>query len=133
MRCVYARPSSACLWEGNGQYRVAALHGASAWLAEERRPGTVIRPSAPTGLGRIAATRQTADVQAEKGYLDAPPGFSTSGIAIHGGARTELGVPMLKDDDLVGAIVIYRQEVRPGWLLAALTTATVHHHQNGEK
>ncbi len=30
-----------------------------------------------------------------------------------GGARTLLGVPMLKDDELVGAIVIYRQEVRP--------------------
>ena len=30
-----------------------------------------------------------------------------------GGYRTVLDVPMLKDDDLVGAIVIYRQEVRP--------------------
>ena len=29
-----------------------------------------------------------------------------------GGARTQLAVPMLKDDGLVGAIVIYRQEVR---------------------
>src|SRR5262249_48154880 len=30
-----------------------------------------------------------------------------------GGARSLIAVPMLKDDDLVGAIVIYRQEVRP--------------------
>ena len=30
-----------------------------------------------------------------------------------GGARTALGVPMLKEDELVGAIAIYRQEVRP--------------------
>ena len=30
-----------------------------------------------------------------------------------GGVRTLLGVPMLKDDELIGAIVIYRQEVRP--------------------
>ena len=29
------------------------------------------------------------------------------------GARTMLLVPMLKEDELVGAIVIYRQEVRP--------------------
>ena len=30
-----------------------------------------------------------------------------------GGARTLLVVPMLKDDELIGAIIIYRQEVRP--------------------
>src|SRR5271170_1606448 len=30
-----------------------------------------------------------------------------------GGARTIVSVPMLKDNDLVGAIIIYRQEVRP--------------------
>ncbi len=30
-----------------------------------------------------------------------------------GGARSQIAVPMLKDDKLVGAIVIYRQEVRP--------------------
>ena len=34
-------------------------------------------------------------------------------IAKLGGARTLLVVPMLKDDELIGAIVIYRQEVRP--------------------
>ena len=104
------------LWEGDGKYRVAALHGAPPRLAEERRPGTVIRPAHPTGLARVASTRQTAhvaDVQAEKNYFDAPPGFSPSGIAIHGGARTELAVPMLKENDLIGTIVIYRTEVRP--------------------
>jgi len=31
----------------------------------------------------------------------------------HGGIRTLLAVPMLKEDHLIGAIVIYRQEVRP--------------------
>jgi two-component system, NtrC family, sensor kinase len=30
-----------------------------------------------------------------------------------GGARSTIAVPMLKDNELVGAIVIYRQEVRP--------------------
>src|SRR5262249_38984779 len=37
---------------------------------------------------------------------------STAPPAKLGGARTQLAVPMLKDDGLVGAIVIYRQEVR---------------------
>ena len=34
-------------------------------------------------------------------------------LAEHGGARTQVIVPMLKDDAPIGAIVIYRQEVRP--------------------
>ena len=29
------------------------------------------------------------------------------------GARSFLAVPMLKEDELIGAIIIYRQEVRP--------------------
>ena len=33
--------------------------------------------------------------------------------AKHGGARTLIAVPILKDGELVGAIIIYRQEVRP--------------------
>ena len=99
------------LWEGQGQYRVAALHGASARLAQERRPGTIIRPPPSTGIGRVASTRQVAhvpDVSVDKNYVDPAPGYSPAGIVIHAGARTELAVPMLKDDDLVGTIVIYR-------------------------
>ena len=30
-----------------------------------------------------------------------------------GGVRTLLSVPMLKEEELIGAIIIYRQEVRP--------------------
>jgi GAF domain-containing protein len=36
-----------------------------------------------------------------------------SPAAKYGGARSIVGVPMLKDNEVVGAIVIYRQEVRP--------------------
>src|SRR5262249_43432121 len=77
------------------------------------------RCSAPTpriALARAAATKQTvqiADVQAEPGYLDPPPGFSGPQIVTLGGARTVVAVPMLKENELVGAIAIYRQEVRP--------------------
>jgi GAF domain-containing protein/anti-sigma regulatory factor (Ser/Thr protein kinase) len=104
------------LWEGDGKYRVGALHGASPRLAEERRPGTVIRPAPSTVLTRIAETKHTAqenDIQAKAAYVDPPPGYMAAGIALHGGARTELGVPMLKDDKLIGALVVYRREVRP--------------------
>ena len=48
---------------------------------------------------------------AEQAYIDRDP-FAVQGVEL-GGIRTILAVPMLKDDQLVGAIVIYRQEVRP--------------------
>src|SRR5215813_10183453 len=86
-RLCQAKLGMLYLWEGEGQYRVAALHGAPPRLAEERRPGTVVRPAPNSGLGRIAQMKRTvhiADVRA----IDVPPGFTPSGIAIYGGART---------------------------------------------
>jgi len=56
-------------------------------------------------------TVHIADVLAEK--IDVPQGFTPSGIAIYGGARTALVAPMLKEDQLIGVMAIYRQEVRP--------------------
>src|SRR5262245_47962370 len=103
------------LWEGEGQYSVAALHGAPPRLAKERRRGVVIRPAPGSALGRIARTKHAvhiADSRAEKHYIDVPPTFTPPGITIYGGARTQLGVPMLKEDQLIGVIAIYRQEVR---------------------
>jgi GAF domain-containing protein len=62
------------------------------------------------------ATRQPvqiADILAGPEYLNAPAGYTGVEFARLSGARTVLGVPMLKDNELVGAITIYRQEVRP--------------------
>jgi GAF domain-containing protein len=104
------------LWEGEGQYSVAALYGAPPRLAEERRRGVIIRPPPGSALGRVAQTKHTvhiADSRAEKDYINVPPTFTPPGIRIYGGARTQLSVPMLKEDQLIGVIAIYRQEVRP--------------------
>ena len=60
------------------------------------------------------ATRQLqhiADITAEPAYLQRDP--ATVAIAEKAGARSMLLVPMLKESELIGAIVIYRQEVRP--------------------
>jgi PAS domain S-box-containing protein len=100
----------------NGTFRTRALCGVPPALAEERQRNPVIRPSPKTGVGRVLRTKQTvhiADVLAEPEYIDVPAGFTKPGIVQFGGARTELAVPMLKDDELVGTIVIYRTEVRP--------------------
>jgi GAF domain-containing protein/CheY-like chemotaxis protein len=96
--------------------RAVALHGAPRSFAEERQLDPLFRPPPQTTMGRAIATKrpvQIADVLAEPAYFDAPPGFSRPQIAKLGGARTVLAVPMLKEDELLGIILIYRQEVRP--------------------
>jgi two-component system, NtrC family, sensor kinase len=85
-------------------------------LAEARRREPVIRPAPKTALGRAVAIKRTVqigDAQAEPGYFDVPPGLSGPQMARLAGARTIIAVPMLKKNELIGAIVIYRQEVRP--------------------
>src|SRR5439155_7851589 len=71
-------------------------------------------PGPDTGLGRIATTRQVvhiADIIAETGRVERDPLRIATAQILQ--ARTLLAVPMLKEKELVGAIVIYRQEVRP--------------------
>jgi two-component system, NtrC family, sensor kinase len=65
-------------------------------------------------LGRVAMTKrpvQIADVLVDQSYIERFPGILA--VAELGGARTLLQVPMLKENELVGTIGIYRQEVRP--------------------
>jgi signal transduction histidine kinase len=104
------------LSEGDG-FRLAAMRNAPPAYAELRRREPVMRrPNPRTAIGRAAATKQTvqiADVQAEPGYFDPLPGFSGTQMPALTGARTIVAVPMLKDDSLIGVIIIYRQEVRP--------------------
>jgi class 3 adenylate cyclase/putative methionine-R-sulfoxide reductase with GAF domain len=98
-------------------FRVAAMSNAPPAYAELRRREPVLRrPNPRTAIGRAAATKQTvqiADVEAEPGYFDPLPGFGGTQMPALTGARTIVAVPMLKDDSLIGVIIIYRQEVRP--------------------
>ena len=69
-------------------------------------------PTAP--LGRVAQSRkplQIADLRDDQTYLDGHP-LTITAVDI-AGIYTLAVVPMLKEDELVGAIAIYRKEVRP--------------------
>src|SRR5262249_13377065 len=82
--------------------------------SEFRRRQSVVQSRGDDPLGRLVATKQmqhTADIRAEPAYLARDPEFVP--LADVAGARTLLTVPMLKEGVLVGAITIYRQEVRP--------------------
>src|SRR5215472_13027845 len=97
----------------DGAWRAVAMLGVPPAFAEFWQRGPQ-RPGPRTGLGRIAATRQTVhfvDVTTEPDYVEGEPVFLAA-IKL-GGFRTAVGVPMLKDENLIGAIFFYRQEVRP--------------------
>ena len=51
------------------------------------------------------------DLRETRAYLDRDP-VVVAGVEV-AGIRTMFAVPMLKDNELVGVIAIYRQEVRP--------------------
>ena len=68
-----------------------------------RRPGTGLAAYCKPSSWRRSPTSPSA------AYADAEPRSSQESL----GVRTQLTVPMLKDDEVVGAIGIYRQEVRP--------------------
>jgi signal transduction histidine kinase len=91
----------------NGEFHPAALLNVPSELAEFVRNRGSFLPPPGTPLDRLLQTREvtyTGDETAEPNP-GAPARF--------GGARSLLGVPMLKENELIGAIIIYRQEVRP--------------------
>jgi two-component system, NtrC family, sensor kinase len=97
----------------NGAYTAVATLGVTPAYAQYLNRGP-IRPGPTTGLGRVASTRQTihiVDTHTEQAYADREP-FRVATAEL-GGARSLLNVPMLKEGNLIGAIGVYRQEVRP--------------------
>jgi GAF domain-containing protein/CheY-like chemotaxis protein len=101
------------LWEGDA-FRVCGLHNVPPALAEFTQRGP-LRPGPDVPLGRAARTRQVvqcADITQEPFYIEQRDPVAVAGAEL-GGYRTVLAVPMLKETELIGAIVIFRQEVRP--------------------
>jgi PAS domain S-box-containing protein len=112
MRICAANFGHLLLYDGEA-FTAAALHNSPPLYAEHWKRGPV-RLGPKTGVGRMVATKQVVhipDISAETAYAERDPiRVITVELA---GARTFLAVPMLKDQNLIGAIVIYRQEVRP--------------------
>ena len=101
------------LSEGDG-FRTVATHDVPHPFAEKRAREPLFSVPAGSPMGRVKRTRQVAhlaDITTEQGYVEGDRPLRD--LAELGGARTLAAVPMLKDNRLIGAIVIYRQEVRP--------------------
>ena len=100
------------LCEGDA-LRIVAMHNSPPEWTEYRRQNPVLRPGPHTGLGRVMRTKQTVhieDIMADQSGRNDPLRIAFAKLV---GARTFLAVPMLKDDGLVGMIVIYRLQLCP--------------------
>jgi signal transduction histidine kinase len=112
LRICEAKFGNLLLFDGKG-FTAAELHNAPASYARLYADGPLV-PGPNTGLRRIVDTKQVVhidDIMAESGGVEHDPLRIATAQILQ--ARTFLAVPMLKERELVGAIVIYRQEVRP--------------------
>ena len=101
------------LWLREGDsVRIAATHGAPLEYANHLRREPVVRPDPKLTMGQIFSTKQAVQVPDIRAIPAHGSNMRTATIEL-AGARTLLGVPMLKDNEVIGVLGIYRQEVRP--------------------
>src|SRR5690349_2971555 len=96
-----------------GAMRAVAEIGVPAAFAEYRR-NNLHTGGATTPADVVRATKRPAhvhDARDSDAYRQGNPN-AVAGVEL-GGARTVLYVPMLRNDDIVGVINVYRQEVKP--------------------
>jgi signal transduction histidine kinase len=101
----------------DGGFRLVALYNvptAYVELVRGDRRDPVVYPAPDSPLERVARTKQpvaVADYRNEPAYLrGAKPATRFADVT---GARSVLGVPMVKEGELIGVITIFRQVVRP--------------------
>jgi GAF domain-containing protein len=105
--------ASLLLSEGD-RFRRVSLYNAPPAFAEHLRRTPMVRPHPESALGRTALTKQVVqinDTKTSPAYLERDP-TAVAGAEL-AGYRTVLAVPMLKENALVGVIVVFRQEIRP--------------------
>jgi signal transduction histidine kinase/DNA-binding response OmpR family regulator/putative methionine-R-sulfoxide reductase with GAF domain len=96
-------------------FRAVAVHGPPTSYVEWYRREPVFDPAEipHTPLARVAGSKailHILDLREDQSYLKHNPRIVA--LVESAGARTILGVPMLKEDELIGSIFIYRLEVR---------------------
>src|SRR6267154_471197 len=96
-----------------GRFRPVAFYNTPDVYAASLAP-TPFQPHPQSGLGTVARTHQLVhieDIRTLPAYLEGDP--SVVAISDLAGARSYFVVPMLKENELIGAITIYREEVKP--------------------
>ncbi|HEX4041326.1 MAG TPA: GAF domain-containing protein [Xanthobacteraceae bacterium] len=110
-RLCQAKFATMTLYEGDERFRWVAMHNAPPAYAEARRRVPVMQG---TVLARMVAAGQMLNIHdctKDPDYKRGDPAFV--GFVELAGARTVIGIPLLKDGPFIGSVNIFRQEVRP--------------------
>ena len=94
--------------------QLVAMQNTPPAFAEALKHTPHFRPSSSVGV-RMVATKtavQVTDLAADPDYVERRSPFIVAAVEL-GGVRTVLAVPMLKENELIGAFMLCRQEVRP--------------------
>ena len=100
-------------WDGEVLNLVATYNTPPAFSELRRR--SPLRPDPENPIGRMISTKAAvhiADLAAERRYVEKSDPYVVAAVEM-AGIRTVAAVPMLKENELIGAIIVYRQEVRP--------------------
>jgi signal transduction histidine kinase len=111
-RICGAKFGTMTLYEDGGFRTVALYNAPKAYV--DTQLYKLIRPHPDSGLGIVARTHQTVhidDIRTQPPYIEGNP--NVRALADLAGARTLVIVPMIRENELVGSITIFRQEVRP--------------------
>ena len=98
----------------DGAHRLTASYGVTArnkeLLENKEFLNTIaIEPGRGTTVGRVLLERKTVHIH----DIQADPDYKLSGLVALGGTRTMLGVPMLREGDPIGVLVLVQSAVRP--------------------
>ena len=100
-------------WDGEVLNLVATYNTPPAFFELRRR--SPLRPDPENPIGRMISSKAAvhiADLAAERRYVEKSDPYVVAAVEL-AGIRTVAAVPMLKENELIGAIIVYRQEVRP--------------------
>ena len=100
-------------WDGDALWLVAIHNTPAAFI--EHRSRVPFRPNQGNPIGdmlKANAAIHVADLARDERYIQKRDPEVVAAVEL-GGIRTFVAVPMLKDEKLIGAVILYRQEVRP--------------------
>jgi GAF domain-containing protein len=100
-------------WDGEALHIIASQNTPAAF-AEYRKHGP-FRPTATSLIGRMVRTKTVThviDAADNVDYIERRDPSLVAAVDL-GGVRTYLAVPMLKEGELIGAVTVFRQHVRP--------------------